>query len=79
MVDLAGQEIVGRRCCSRRPFRHPEESGPGPLGAANVARDLGQRSVGLALELEAVVGDADSVGSPVPFANEARAGFDLGP
>ena len=61
-----------------RPFRQPEESRPGPLGAGNVARDLGQRSVGLALEFEADVGDADRVGSPMPFANEARAGFDLG-
>ncbi len=38
-----------------------------------------QRTVGLALELEAVIGNADHVGSPMPFANEARAGFDLGP
>ena len=65
---LAGREIVGRRCCSRRPLRQPKESGPGPLGAGNVARDLGQRSVGLALEREAVVGYADRVGSPMPFA-----------
>jgi len=45
----------------------------------NVARDLGQRPIGLALKLEAIVGDADRVGSPVPFPNEARAGFDPGP
>ena len=38
-----------------------------------------QRTVGLALELEAVIGNADHVGSPMQFANEARAGFDLGP
>jgi hypothetical protein len=75
----AGQEIVGRRCRSRRPFRQPEESGSGPLGAGYVARDLGQRTVGLALELEAVGDKADRVGSPMPFANETRAGFILGP
>ncbi len=33
----------------------------------------------LALELEADVGNTDRVGSPMPFANESRAGFDLGP
>jgi len=49
------------------------------LSAGNVKCDLGQRTVGLTLELEADVGDADRVGSPMPFANEARAGFDLGP
>src|SRR5271157_2799848 len=68
--------LAGR---SRRPFRQPEESRPGPLGAGNVARDLGQGSVELTLELEAVLGDADRVGSPMPFSNETRAGFDLGP
>ena len=49
------------------------------MGAGNVARDPGQRTVGLALELKAVVDDADRMGSPMPFANEARAGFDLWP
>ena len=38
------------------------------MGAGNVERDLGQRTVGLALELEAVIGNADRVGSPMPFA-----------
>jgi len=75
----ADQGIVGRRSCRRCPFRQPEEAGPGPLGAGNVACDPGQRTVGLALELEAVVDDADRVGSPMPFANEARAGFELWP
>ncbi len=64
---------------ARRGLRQPEESGSGPLGAGNVVRDPGQRPIGLALKLEAIVGDANRVGSPAPFPNEARAGFDPGP
>ena len=68
------ERLSGVACCSRRPVRQPEESGSGPLGAGNVERDLGQRTVGLALELEAVIGNADRVGSPMPFAWLVRSG-----
>src|ERR1700693_3820850 len=72
-----------RRCFSAargapRPLRQAEESRPGPFGSGNFEGDLGQRPIGLALELETLVDSGNRVVSAMPFADQARAGFNLG-
>ena len=46
------------------------------MGSCNVARDFRQGSIGLSFELEAGIGDANRMGSTMPFPHKACAWLD---
>jgi hypothetical protein len=52
----------------------PKKRGPGPLCSGDLARDCGERAIGLAIHLETTLHHFDPIGAAVPFPHQAHTG-----